>query len=546
MPTRVIGYIRVSTKDQVEEGHSLDAQRSAIIQFCQNKGWQLVEIKVDAGISGTKEKRPALQETLKAVEQGRCDVVVVHAIDRFYRNLQGLLKALNHLQEHNVTFTSISENLDFTTPWGKLALAVLGTLAEIYIDRLRKETRKGRRARVAKGLHNGTPPIGYCYGDCAACRDPNGEGYCPRYGQPNRQDYTTSDPLLPHPIDQVAVRLAFQWHASGHYSDGDIAEMLNDHTHTLDDGTKVSFRTKGRWGRGNPGRFSKDSIRDMLQNPYYAGKVPYYGRNEKGQRRKRGNYVALYSGKHEAIVDEDIFDRSQEIRDLMAHHPRTRGNALERVYPLSGILRCAYCGEVMRAHSSNGRRYYRDKSQVLHLRDCPQNYVQAEEIEANLGQLVDGIVLPPDWRDQVMEGLHPGKSIEEIQDQEKEIVEKMERAKRLYIDGDIGRGRYEREKMICEEAISDLRPVVYDDIIAVGDYLEGTLEQWDTLTLLQQKKRSRKLFATVLVRGDRLVAVQPTKPLYSLIQHSAGLRQPFSTREEGHRISGADGRLVIR
>ncbi|RLC77139.1 MAG: recombinase family protein, partial [Chloroflexi bacterium] len=131
MTTRVIGYIRVSTSEQVEEGHSLDAQRAAIEQFCTSRGWELVEIKIEAGISATKGDRPALEALLEAVEQGLCDVVIVHAIDRFYRDLQALLKALNHLRQHNVTFISIMENLDFTTPWGKLALAVLGTLAEI-------------------------------------------------------------------------------------------------------------------------------------------------------------------------------------------------------------------------------------------------------------------------------------------------------------------------------------------------------------------------------------------------------------------------------
>ena len=72
-------------------------------------------------------------------------------IDRFYRDLGGLLAALHHLHQHHVTFVSITENLDFTMPWGKLILAVLGALAEIYIDKLRDETKKGKRPAPAKG-----------------------------------------------------------------------------------------------------------------------------------------------------------------------------------------------------------------------------------------------------------------------------------------------------------------------------------------------------------------------------------------------------------
>lgn len=538
--TRAIGYIRVSTDEQAEEGHSLDAQRTAITQFCEARDWQLVALKVDAGISGTKDDRPALQQVLAAAEEGRCDVVVVHAIDRFYRDLQGLLTTLNHLREHNVSFTSITENLDFSTPWGKLALAVLGTLAEIYIDRLRKETRKGRRARAAKGLHNGTPPIGYCYGNCAACQDPNGEGYCPRYGQRNRQDYTPSDPLLPHPIDQHAVRLAFEWHATGHYSDGEIAERLNNYVHTLPDEDEVTFRTKGRWGRGNPGRFRKDSVRDMLQNPYYVGKVPYYGRDKQGRRRKRGDYVALYPGQHEALVEEETFEQSQTVREVMGHHPRRCEEVMERIYVLSGILRCGYCGEAMRAQSSGGRRYYRDKSQVQHLRECPQPYVRAEEVEAQFGRLVESIELLPDWRERVLEGLRTDMSAEELREREEEIKGRLERAKQLYIEGDIDRGRYEAVKMESDQALSDLRPFGCTDIMVVGEELEGVSE-WDALEPLTKKERSRTLFTTVLIRGSRLVAAKPSEALYALIQHSAVLRQPPSPKGGGYRIYGADG-----
>ena len=75
-----------------------------------------------------------------------------------------LLVALDQLNAWNVSFASVQERLDFTTPWGKLTLTVLGMLAEIYIDNLRQETRKGKHQRARKGLWNGTIPLGYCRG----------------------------------------------------------------------------------------------------------------------------------------------------------------------------------------------------------------------------------------------------------------------------------------------------------------------------------------------------------------------------------------------
>jgi hypothetical protein len=60
--------------------------------------------------------------------------------------------------------------------------------------------------------------------------------------------------------------------------------------------------------------------------------------------------VALYPGKHEPLVDQETFERSQKVRSLMSHNPRSRADVLERIYVLSGILRCGYCGERMRAN----------------------------------------------------------------------------------------------------------------------------------------------------------------------------------------------------
>ena len=144
-------YARVSITEQVE-GHSLDAQLDAMRALCKKRNWQVVDEYIDAGISGTKKERPELQRLLDDAEQGRLDVVVVHAVDRFYRNLLGLLETLDRLNKTNVVFLSITEQMDFTTAWGKLTLAVLGTLAEIFIHKLSAETRKGKYARARKGL----------------------------------------------------------------------------------------------------------------------------------------------------------------------------------------------------------------------------------------------------------------------------------------------------------------------------------------------------------------------------------------------------------
>ena len=480
------GYRRVSSDEQAQSGHSLDAQRDAIVDFCQRKGWTLGGIKTDAAISGTRDDRPALGELLQLVEQGTCDVVVVHAVDRFYRDLQGLLVALNKLSQHDASFISITENLDFTIPWGKLVLAVLGTLAEIYIDRLRAETRKGKKARAAKGLTNGAPPLGYCRGDCAVCVDPNGPGYCPQAGGPNRQVYSPAVPYLPHPIEAEAIKLAFQWYRTGRCSDGQIAERLNRHQHELPNGSAAHFRTKGRWGRGKPGRFSKDSVRELLQNPYYVGVVPYFSVNGKGQKRKRQDAVVLYPGRHEPLVDQETYDCCLSVRRVLGRHPRQRDDWAERIYTLSGILRCGYCGQVMRAQSGHGVRYYQDKSRIQRTSDCSQPYVHADQVEAEVGRFVQAVRLPPGWRDEIISFLHPDLDPETLKQEQESVGRRLERAKRLYLDGDLDDTEYAHEKALYETRLSDLRPENYSDILTAGEALE-TAEEWQRLEPLERK-----------------------------------------------------------
>ena len=142
---RAVGYRRVSMREQVD-GHSLDAQEKNIRDYAKHNDWELIELYTDAGISAKKDShRPALAQLMQNAEAGKFDVVIVDKVDRFYRHLAGLLTALDELRGFDVSFVSVQERLDFTSPWGKLMLTVLGILAEIYLDNLRQETIKGKR-----------------------------------------------------------------------------------------------------------------------------------------------------------------------------------------------------------------------------------------------------------------------------------------------------------------------------------------------------------------------------------------------------------------
>jgi site-specific DNA recombinase len=517
-PLRCATYVRVSTDEQVE-GHSLDAQRTSTRAFIGQRGWTLAGEYTDAGYSAKPGAyRPALDRLLADARRGRFDVVVVDKVDRFYRHLKGLLIALDKLNETDVSFASVRENLDLSTPWGKLTLTVLGMLAEIYIDNLRQETRKGKVQRARKGLYNGSISFGYCRGDCSACTDPNGEGYCPNYGDPDRGDGKVP---IPHPVESAAVRLAFHWYLTGDFSDGVIAERFNDHEHTLPDDTTTHFRTKGRPGYLPPGRFTKDSVRQILQNPFYVGLVPYYGRDEEGRKRKRGDAAATFPGQHEPLISEEDFKKAQDLRRCLSHRSRQKQTGEPNVYPLSGLLVCETCGGSMRAACSNGSRYYRDSSRIEHREACDQPTLRADDVEDQVVAFLRSLSrqIPGDWREQVEELVIPEEQRVAAQKQEEQIESRLERATRLHLEGHITYEQFLEEKRSAQTALADLRPAAISAIMAAGEVLQDFDRHWkEAKAPLQKNGLLRMALARVLVQRFAVTAVQPSLAVHPLLR----------------------------
>ncbi len=516
MRFRSAGYRRVSTDDQAEDGYSLDAQEWAIREFVHRKGWELARIYTDAGLSGRLDERPALSELLQDAADGNFDVVVVHAIDRFYRSLTGLLTTIETLRHQGVSFVSITENLDFTTPWGKLTLAVLGMLAEIYIDRLSAEVKKGMRERARKGYWNGAIPFGYCKGLCLTCTDLNGPGYCPHAGGPDRGD---GKQLIAHPLDAVGVRCAFRLSATGICSDRDVADWLNQHPVRYQ-GQDHYLRPRRRVcdvRRFGPPIFQKETVRDMLIRVFYTGVVPYYGTRKDGQKRKRHDPVALYPGRHPPLVPQDLYDQVQATRQLRGTAPAPPGkSSRHRIYPLSGLLVCGECGKSMRAAGNGqGGRYYRCTTRIQRSGICDQPTVHAEDIEEQVAERFRHMRLPPDWRERLSRALIPD---EEKRARREALKESIARARELYLEGDLIRAEYERCCSLYREQLADLTDVSFAAMIATAYLVQNFQTIWETSDDLK-KKLLRAVLTAVTVRGNALIGWLPSSAFHPLLRY---------------------------
>jgi DNA invertase Pin-like site-specific DNA recombinase len=127
-------------------------------EYCSRRGWQVSGEFVDVGISGAKEKRPELDRLLADAHRRRFDSVVVWKFDRFARSVSHLLRALETFQALGIEFVSLSEQMDTSTPTGKMVFTVLGAVAELERSLIAERVRAGLRNARAKGKRLGRPP----------------------------------------------------------------------------------------------------------------------------------------------------------------------------------------------------------------------------------------------------------------------------------------------------------------------------------------------------------------------------------------------------
>jgi len=132
-------------------------QTRELEEYCQRRGWELHDIYVDNGYSGKKDSRPQLNRMMQDAHERRFDVVVVWRFDRFARSVSHLLRALETFNSLGVQFVSLSEQVDTSTPTGKMVFTVLGAVAELERNLIVERVRAGLRHARSKGKRLGRP-----------------------------------------------------------------------------------------------------------------------------------------------------------------------------------------------------------------------------------------------------------------------------------------------------------------------------------------------------------------------------------------------------
>ncbi len=153
----VVAYTRVSTREQADTGHGIDAQRTELRRQAELRGWQIVAWCEDLGVSGKDMKRDQLARAVRMVESGEADALVATKIDRVSRSVADFAALVCRANTRGWALVVLDIGLDLTTPMGKFTANVLCAAAELERDLISERTRDGLAAARAKGVKLGGP-----------------------------------------------------------------------------------------------------------------------------------------------------------------------------------------------------------------------------------------------------------------------------------------------------------------------------------------------------------------------------------------------------
>lgn len=158
---KAIGYARVSTDKQADNGVSLEAQAEKIRAMAVVQGAELAEIITDAGESAKSLDRPGMQRLLALVEARKVDTVIIAKLDRITRSVKDLAELLERFERRNVALVSVADSLDTHTAAGRLVLNIMMSVSQWEREAIGERTKDALRHKRSKGECVGNIPFGF-------------------------------------------------------------------------------------------------------------------------------------------------------------------------------------------------------------------------------------------------------------------------------------------------------------------------------------------------------------------------------------------------
>ena len=350
-PKQCAIYTRVSTDIQAEkEFSSCESQEEKIRAFVKSQdNWQIAKVYNDAGYTGANTNRPALQELFENIKQRKIDIILSYKIDRLTRSPKDFYQLIEIFEKYDVSFISITERFDTSTPAGRLLRNIMLTFAQFERELTSERTKDKLLERARKGFWNGgLAPFGY---------------------QKEKKK------LVVNQKEAEIIRLIFE-----KYLETGLINRVYDFL--------KEKNIKNRQGK----IFSKAHLAGILRNIFYTGKINYAGQ--------------VYQGIHQPIISEQLFELAQK-----THKKRIRKFRIYRDFLFGGLINCKECGYKMSACFTNKhkngkmRRYYYYRCTCLNKKGwqaCSIQQVSADRIENYVLENLERISIDRDYLDNLV------------------------------------------------------------------------------------------------------------------------------------------------
>lgn len=362
--SRVALYCRLSEEDRNkvsadDDSASIQNQKSMLLQYALQQGWEVFHIYSDDDYTGSDRNRPEFQRLLADAKAHKFDIILCKTQSRFTRELELVEKYIHGLFPlWGIRFVSIVDNADTDNKGNKKSRQINGLVNEWYLEDMSDNIRSVLTNRREKGFHIGAFAL-YGYQ-----KDPNQKGH-----------------LIIDPEAAAVVRRVFALFAQG-YGKTAIARMLNEEG--IPNPTEYK-RQKGLRYQTPPGKtgtlWKYTAIAHMLTNEIYLGHMVQgrYGsvsyKTKQNKPRPKEQWIRV-EHTHEAIIDQDLWDRVQTLIRAKAK-PFTVGS----IGLFAKKVRCMNCGYIMRSKKSHGRHYLQCSNHHVSKDACTGSFISVEKLE---------------------------------------------------------------------------------------------------------------------------------------------------------------------
>ena len=401
----VVGlYPRVSTEDQFRNGHSLGEQKERMLKLCDYKNYEVYKVYEDAGISAKDMNRPAFQEMIQDIKDGKINKIIVYKLDRLTRSIKDLEEICTFLEENNCSLESMCEDINTSTANGKFFIRMLTILAQLEIERTSERTKFGMIGAVKKGHFVGRAPIGY-----------------------DKQDKK----LVINDIESEVIRRIFDLYIKGMAANA-ITKLLNEE--------KALNR-----------KWIPTLVDRILSNEIYIGN--YVHRKTISIEESQ-----TFIGVAPAIIEEEVFNTAQ-----VQKQKNLKNYKRKQTYIFMQSIKCPKCDTIMGGCSS--KSHTGEKHCYYHCAKC-NTRISEKKIEKQMinflddmldfSLLIDNTYKPYLYQDTESELKKCNKIIDELETKEKRI-------KKAFVDGIVEEIELKDEldfiknqKKMTEEKIKDL------------------------------------------------------------------------------------------